>query len=47
MIRNLEIAMALVRLLAGNLDLVYWALPRRWRGGYRSPWAARRRMAVP
>jgi hypothetical protein len=42
--RALRIALALARLAAGNLDLLYWALPRRWRGGYRSPWLARERL---
>jgi hypothetical protein len=36
--RPLEIVLALLRLVLGNLDLLYWALPRRLRGGYVSPW---------
>lgn len=39
--RHLEIGLALLRLVLGNLDLLYWALPRAWRGGYRSPWETR------
>ncbi|MFA5506727.1 MAG: hypothetical protein WC314_08985 [Vulcanimicrobiota bacterium] len=35
---NLDVAVALVRLLVLNLDLAYYYLPRAWRGGYRSPW---------
>lgn len=42
--RRLEIALALLRLAVTNLDLLYWALPRRWRGGYASPWLAKGRM---
>ena len=39
--RALEVAWILTRLALSNLDLLYWALPRRWRGGYRSPWLAK------
>ena len=34
----LDIAVALGRLVLLNADLAYYYLPRRWRGGYRSPW---------
>lgn len=43
--RSLETAGALIRLLVRNTDLLYWLLPRRLRGGYRSPWLAKRGLA--
>lgn len=39
--RLAEISLALLSLTVGNLDLLFWALPRSWRGGYRSPWLAK------
>lgn len=32
-----------LRLVLGNLDLLYYLLPRAWRGGYRSPWDVKRK----
>lgn len=32
------IAKLLIMALWHNPDLLYYALPRYWRGGYKSPW---------
>lgn len=34
----LEVAVALLKLFFLNISLVYYWLPRGWRGGFRSPW---------
>lgn len=41
MTRWLAVLWALLRLARHHFGLLYWALPRAWRGGYVSPWSLR------
>ncbi len=43
--RALEVLVVGFRLVLSNLDLLYWALPRSFRGGYRSPWQTKDQLA--